>query len=94
MVYRAEQRGIISNGVNLSPTSGKNSRKRLLTSAFSLIRVTSFTMGRNHGSKQLLITPEGTNFSIEINMIVPGVGAVKIEEDIILPQCFKFAGGS
>ncbi len=42
-------------------------------------------MGRDHGSKQLLITPEGANFSIEINTIVPGVGAVKIEEDIILP---------
>jgi hypothetical protein len=42
-------------------------------------------MGRDHGSKQLLITPEGANFSIEINTIVPGVGAIKIEEDTILP---------
>jgi len=43
-------------------------------------------MGRDHNSKQLLITPEGANFSIEINTIVPGVGAVKTEEHIILPS--------
>jgi hypothetical protein len=46
-------------------------------------------MGRDHGSKQLLITPEEANFSIEINTIVPGVWAVKIEEDIILPPMLK-----
>jgi hypothetical protein len=46
-------------------------------------------MGRNHGFKQLLITPEEANFSIEINTIVPGVWAVKTEEHIILPQMLK-----
>jgi hypothetical protein len=79
----------ISDRINLSPTSGKNSREKVFTSAFSSIRVTSFTMGRNHGFKQLLITPEEANFSIEINTIVPGVWAVKTEEHIILPQMLK-----
>jgi len=49
-------------------------------------------MGRDHESKQFLITPEEADFSIEINMIVPGVWAVKIEEDIILPTMLKVCG--
>lgn len=51
--------------------------------------MTSFTIGINHGSKQLLITPEEANFSIEINTIVSGVGVVKTEEHIILPPMLK-----
>jgi hypothetical protein len=49
------------------------------------IRVTFFTKRKNHGSRQFFITPEEANFSIEINTIVPGVGVVKTEENIILP---------
>jgi hypothetical protein len=49
----------------------------------------SFTIGRKNASNNLLIVPEEANFSIEINTIVPEVGAVKTEEHIILPPMLK-----
>ena len=86
MVYRAEQRVIISNGVKGSP------RVNPLGSP-------GYGPGLEMEEPPIILGPEDETFMIEnmifsigINTIVPEFGAIKIGKDIIIPPMLTTSG--